>query len=176
MRGFCASIPRWNAASIPPADLDYLANLCHNCGECYYACQYAPPHEFAVNMPKLLAELRLGIVLRNTRGRNPGSAYRARAGHIAVDGGMSRTWSLCSATEFTGPAISTRDLARSMAGLFGAVSAFAVMAMGIGLARFWRATGMPCRPAALGGLRDALTLRYLGRDAFGSQSRRVFTT
>ena len=28
------------------ADLTYLANLCHNCGECLYACQFAPPHEF----------------------------------------------------------------------------------------------------------------------------------
>ena len=41
------------------ADLDYLANLCHNCAECYYACQYAPPHEFAVNVPKTLAEIRV---------------------------------------------------------------------------------------------------------------------
>src|SRR2546428_8130688 len=39
-------------------DMDYLANLCHNCAECYYACQYAPPHEFAVNVPKVLAEIR----------------------------------------------------------------------------------------------------------------------
>ena len=28
-----------------------LANLCHNCGACLHACQYAPPHEFAVNVP-----------------------------------------------------------------------------------------------------------------------------
>ena len=32
-------------------DLVYLANLCHNCGECLYACQYAPPHEFGINVP-----------------------------------------------------------------------------------------------------------------------------
>ena len=42
-----------------PADLAYLATLCHNCGECLYACQYAPPHEFAINVPRTLAELRL---------------------------------------------------------------------------------------------------------------------
>ena len=34
-------------------------NLCHNCGECLYACQYAPPHEFAINVPQTLAEIRL---------------------------------------------------------------------------------------------------------------------
>ncbi len=40
-------------------DLKYLANLCHNCRDCYYACQYAPPHTFDVNVPETLAKLRL---------------------------------------------------------------------------------------------------------------------
>src|SRR5260370_25805728 len=40
------------------SDIHYLANLCHNCSECYYACQYAPPHEFAVNVPRVFAEIR----------------------------------------------------------------------------------------------------------------------
>ncbi len=35
------------------ADVHFLANLCHNCGACLHACQYAPPHEFAVNVPKV---------------------------------------------------------------------------------------------------------------------------
>ena len=47
-----------------PADLAYLANLCHNCGECLYACQYAPPHEFGINVPRTWLEaatLGLGV-------------------------------------------------------------------------------------------------------------------
>jgi citrate/tricarballylate utilization protein len=39
-------------------DLDYLANLCHQCGACYRACQYAPPHEFGIDVPKALSLLR----------------------------------------------------------------------------------------------------------------------
>jgi citrate/tricarballylate utilization protein len=39
-------------------DVIYLANLCHDCRECFYACQYAPPHEFAINLPQLLTEAR----------------------------------------------------------------------------------------------------------------------
>ena len=39
-------------------DLTYLANLCHNCGECLYACQFAPPHEFGINVPMVLSEVR----------------------------------------------------------------------------------------------------------------------
>ncbi len=40
-------------------DIAYLANLCHNCGECLYACQYAPPHEFAIDVPRTFAGLRV---------------------------------------------------------------------------------------------------------------------
>lgn len=58
--GFCAVFPAIELRRIfTDQDLKYLANLCHNCRDCYYACQYAPPHEFAMNVPKTLAELRL---------------------------------------------------------------------------------------------------------------------
>ena len=50
---------RWSGGStFDEGDLNYLANLCHNCGACFYACQYAPPHEFAVNVPQTFAEVR----------------------------------------------------------------------------------------------------------------------
>jgi citrate/tricarballylate utilization protein len=58
--GFCAVFPAMELRrTFSDQDLKYLANLCHNCRDCYYACQYAPPHEFALNVPKALAELRL---------------------------------------------------------------------------------------------------------------------
>lgn len=44
--------------SFDPPDLDYLANLCHQCGACYQACQYAPPHEFSIDVPNALNLLR----------------------------------------------------------------------------------------------------------------------
>lgn len=48
--GFCAVFPAMTRRlEFGKADLNYLANLCHNCGACLHACQYAPPHEFAVN-------------------------------------------------------------------------------------------------------------------------------
>jgi citrate/tricarballylate utilization protein len=57
--GYCAVFPAMEQRRIfTRADLTYLANLCFDCRDCYYACQYAPPHEFAVNIPKLMAELR----------------------------------------------------------------------------------------------------------------------
>jgi citrate/tricarballylate utilization protein len=58
--GFCAVFPAMELRrAFSDQDLKYLANLCHNCRDCYYACQYAPPHEFGLNVPKTFAELRL---------------------------------------------------------------------------------------------------------------------
>jgi len=55
--GYCAVFPAMFARRAhAAADLVQLANLCHNCRGCYYACQYAPPHEFALNLPAALAE------------------------------------------------------------------------------------------------------------------------
>jgi citrate/tricarballylate utilization protein len=58
--GFCAVFPAMEMRrTFTDGDLKYLANLCHDCRGCYYACQYAPPHEFDLNFPKTMAELRL---------------------------------------------------------------------------------------------------------------------
>jgi citrate/tricarballylate utilization protein len=57
--GYCAVFPAMEQRRIfVKADLTYLANLCFDCRDCYYACQYAPPHEFGINIPKLMAEVR----------------------------------------------------------------------------------------------------------------------
>lgn len=37
----------------------YLANLCHDCRACFYACMYTPPHEFGINIPSLMANGRI---------------------------------------------------------------------------------------------------------------------
>ena len=57
--GFCAVFPAMTRRlEFGKADVHYLANLCHNCGACLHACQYAPPHEFGINIPKAMAEVR----------------------------------------------------------------------------------------------------------------------
>src|SRR5262245_41492325 len=57
--GFCAVFPAMTRRlEFARADIHYLANLCHNCGACLHACQYAPPHEFAVNFPRAMAQVR----------------------------------------------------------------------------------------------------------------------
>jgi len=44
--------------SFSESDIYYLANLCHDCRGCYYSCQYAPPHEFDLNIPKTFSKIR----------------------------------------------------------------------------------------------------------------------
>ena len=57
--GYCAVFPALERRRrFTPGDVVYLANLCHDCRACFYACMYAPPHEFGVNIPKALAEVR----------------------------------------------------------------------------------------------------------------------
>ena len=43
---------------------DYLATS-HNCGACFYDCQFSPPHEFNVNVPKAMSE-RVPSPIRHT--------------------------------------------------------------------------------------------------------------
>lgn len=57
--GLCAVFPAMeNKREFNLQDMDYLAHLCHNCSECFYDCQYAPPHEFNVSIPAQFAALR----------------------------------------------------------------------------------------------------------------------
>lgn len=57
--GFCAVFPAISRQrSFADGDIVQLASLCHNCRGCYYACQYTEPHEFAINIPKALAEVQ----------------------------------------------------------------------------------------------------------------------
>ena len=57
--GFCDVFEAAKGRSaLSDGDLEHLANLCHHCRNCLYACQYAAPHAFAVNVPQALARVR----------------------------------------------------------------------------------------------------------------------
>lgn len=57
--GFCAVFPAMTRQkAFADGDINHLANLCHNCRGCSYSCQYIPPHEFALNVPAALADVR----------------------------------------------------------------------------------------------------------------------
>ncbi len=183
---YCPVFPAMEERTVfRKADLTYLANLCHNCGECLYACQFAPPHEFGINVPQILARIRLHTYEEECWPRPIGAAFRHHGVVTALVLMGILSLVLFAAVRTFNPAgleATSGDFYaviphRVMVSLFGAVGLFAVLAMGIGLRRFWRAvrdtpstqTGTSGNRACRGpsvreivrALRAALTLRHL---------------
>ena len=74
--GYCDVFPELFALpAVGSGDAVRLANICHNCRGCYYACQYSPPHEFALNLPGVLAEVRQDSWERHARPLWLGQAF-----------------------------------------------------------------------------------------------------
>jgi citrate/tricarballylate utilization protein len=166
-------------------DLAYLANLCHNCGECLYACQYAPPHEFGIDVPRTLAEVRLASyeeacwpsVMGRAFTRQPSLTAAALVVGLAVTGLAARVFSAAPA-----PADFYRVIPHDvMVALFSAVGLFAVAALLVARVRLARSfepgantAGRPVRAAAIA-LGDGLTLRHLhgaGEDCTNAEESR----
>ena len=177
--GFCAVFPAMTRRlAFERADAHYLANLCHNCGACYHACQYAPPHEFAVNVPRAMAEARRDTYVDYAWPHAFGTLYRRNGLVMALALAAGIASFLLLATALHG----TPDAGQRggdfyavfphalMAGLFGAISAYVVVALAIGVTRFWRGVApapadsvTSARPgAAVEATRDVLALTYLG--------------
>ncbi|QRF75378.1 tricarballylate utilization protein B [Thermoplasmatales archaeon] len=57
--GFC---PVWDVIEYRKkfgrSDVEYIANLCHDCGQCFDVCPFTPPNKFSVNIPAVLSEVR----------------------------------------------------------------------------------------------------------------------
>jgi len=105
--GFCAVFPALELrAEVASGDLTYLANLCHDCRDCYTACMFTPPHEFAVNIPKVLAEARVRTYEHYSRPRVAGLFRRSVAGTAAISAGGIVAVALLIAA-FVGPGVLT---------------------------------------------------------------------
>ena len=72
-----------------PGDVFYLSNLCHDCRACYYACMYTPPHEFAINIPQILAESRIETYRRWSWPAFLGRAFKNRGVTAFLAAGMA---------------------------------------------------------------------------------------
>ncbi len=189
---YCAVFPAMTRRlDFTKDDIHYLANLCHNCGACLHACQYAPPHEFAVNIPQSMAVVRgqtyvdyaWPAALGGLYQRNGLTVSLALAGGLALflllavlsKGGL---WHAPLAGNFY--AIFPHNL---LVAMFGSVFGFSLLALGLGVAKFWKKQkpslnlqrNMPVvlvnRTLSASNLiastgweaaRDALSLKYLG--------------
>ena len=87
--GFCAVFPAMTRRlEFGKADIHFLANLCHNCTACLHACQYAPPHEFAVNVPQAMAKVRRQTYADYAWPPALGALYRRNGATLAIAGGL----------------------------------------------------------------------------------------
>lgn len=171
--GFCAVFPAMTRRiEFNTADVHYLANLCHNCGACLHACQYAPPHDFAVNLPLAMAKVRQETYIDFAWPHAFGSLYRKNGITLALASSVSLIAFLLSTlvlngTLFLAPnggnfyAIFSHN---TLALMFGAVFVFAILAIAIGVIQFWRqiSPGDITGVAAAEATHDVLSLKYLG--------------
>ncbi|HEX2543582.1 MAG TPA: tricarballylate utilization 4Fe-4S protein TcuB [Ramlibacter sp.] len=171
--GFCAVFPAMTRRlDFGKADVHFLANLCHNCGACLHACQYAPPHEFAVAVPQAMAKVRRETYTAYAWPAGFGALYQRNGLTVALATAFGLALFLVLAlamhgTLWTGPlagnfyAVFPHNL---MAGVFGVVFLFVVFALGMGVSRFWRDVRPGASPPGAAGeaTRNALALTYLG--------------
>jgi citrate/tricarballylate utilization protein len=176
--GFCAVFPAMTRRlAFSPADAHFLANLCHNCGACLHACQYAPPHEFALNVPQAMARVRgqtyadyawppaLGRLYQ----RNGLTLAVALAAGLALflllavllgQGGAEALMQPAGPGSFY--AVFPHKL---MVALFAPVFGLAVLALALGVQRFWRAEPPQAGASSTAALAEAgghaLRLTYL---------------
>jgi citrate/tricarballylate utilization protein len=143
--GFCAVFPAMTRRlEFGKADIHFLANLCHNCGACLHACQYAPPHEFAVNVPQSMAQVR-GQTYADYAWPAPLGKLYARNGltlSLALAAGLALFLALAANMQRTSSETGAGFYAvfphNLLVSLFAPVFLFACLALGMGVRRFWR--------------------------------------
>lgn len=58
--GYCPVFPAVEMRrEFDKGDVVFISHLCHDCRACFYACMYSPPHEFAINLPQALSQVRV---------------------------------------------------------------------------------------------------------------------
>ena len=177
--GFCAVFPALERRlSFAESDVHYLANLCHNCGSCLYACQYAPPHEFQVNFPRILAQVRAETYKKYAW---PGSLARAFDNNgvvVSLATAASLAFFFIFTAWYANPQrffAAWSDAQGSfyavlphnvMVAVFGTVFAFVILAFLMSFTRFWPDSAeevgeFVSKPALSNATWDAMGLKYL---------------
>ncbi|MFK7745861.1 MAG: tricarballylate utilization 4Fe-4S protein TcuB [Roseobacter sp.] len=143
--GYCSVFPALHRErAFAEGDITQLANLCHNCRGCYYACQYTAPHEFDLNLPKALAEVRHDSWKTHAWPRGFAQLFDRSGGVMAVAlvVGITLIFAVAQALQ---PANGDGFYAYMSHGLMVAIftPAFVLplLAVGVSLRSYWRAVG-----------------------------------
>ncbi len=184
--GFCAVFPAMELRrDFAAADLSYLANLCHNCMGCFYACQYAPPHEFGVNVPRAFSLVRAESYEQYAWPAPLARAFQRNGVVVSLVAAASIALVLLLVTALQAPTTLYAEHP-VLPGAFYAVIPlwimqvlglvtflFALVALAMGGMNFWRDAGAKRvgAVAVLGALWDVLSLRNLGGGGHGCNDR-----
>jgi citrate/tricarballylate utilization protein len=186
--GYCAVFPAMAMRrDFEQADLTHLANLCHGCKGCYHACQYAPPHEFGINIPATFATIRQESYAEYAWPPAMGRVFERNGTAVVAVATLLVTLSLLLSVALVDPAVLWT--AQTGTGAFfrviplwlintlaGASFGYAILALAMGAIRYWRGTGglgsaslgAPLAPAPVADAAiDILTLRNLGGGGHG---------
>ena len=144
--GLCAVFPAMELRrAFGPADVDYLASLCYNCGACHYDCQYAPPHAFAVNVPPAMMQVREESYARFAWPAALAPLFERNGLWIALAAALSvagfvlgfALWSDPGALTASGDFYAVMPHG-AMVAVFAPLFLFALLAMAMSVRRFWR--------------------------------------
>lgn len=164
------------------ADLNYLANLCHDCSECYYACQYAPPHEWDINPPLTFARLRTHSYEKYAWPRSIASAFRANGLVVSLVTALALIGVIFGIVQVRGQGALWGAVAggnfyeivshNGLVTLFGVVGVLSLAVLAVGVARFAadidENLGDLLSPATLKvALKESLALEYLDGGGWG---------
>ena len=173
--GLCAVFPAMEMRrTFGAGDLNYLANLCHQCGACYTDCQYSPPHEFNVNIPAAMAKLRNASYSVYVWPKFLSGLFARNGVFVTLATALSVAGFIVGFVAWSDPAAlfaaNAGDFYKvmphnAMALLFGIVALYCVLAFVVSLAAFWRDIGGARSAPGIAGfgraVSDALHLTYL---------------
>ncbi len=142
--GYCSVFPSLQAnRAFTDGDITQLANLCHNCRGCYYACQYTAPHEFDLNLPKALAEVRQDSW--EEFAFPPQVARQFQKNGMAIAAATVLAFAVVFALarwigQSGGPGFYAVMSHNMMVAIFAPAFLFPLISIGISLKRYWNAT------------------------------------
>ena len=187
--GYCAVFPAMELRrDFTDGDLSYLANLCHNCKGCFYACQFAPPHEWGMNLPKAFAEIRQQSYAEGAWPAGAGKLFERNGVVVSLvtTAAIALVLIVCSLAISPGVLFAAHPVRPgafydviplvAMNSVAGIVFLYALFAMAMSVRNFWRGTGAPDEALAdrrswLLAIHDALSLKHLGGGGHGCNER-----
>jgi citrate/tricarballylate utilization protein len=180
--GLCAVFPAMEMRrEFLDGDLNYLANLCHSCGACYADCQFSPPHEFNVNVPKVMAQARTDSYEAYAWPQALAPMFRQNGLKISIVAAVSVAVFIAGFVAWRDPAVLFGTHAgnfyrlmphNTMVAIFGGAFLYAIFAMAMGVRAFWKDIGEPAKtftegPSLWQAIKDASSLRYLDGGGVG---------